>query len=137
MERGLLFLPDSKTGRKTIVLNAPALAVLSALPRVGSYVIMGDNPEKSRHDLNRPWKLVSKHAALEGVRLHDLRHTHASFGAAAGLGLPIIGKLLGPSGLGLYSFAYQRSMIVPDYLAMPVTSADLRELDSIRCRSRT
>jgi integrase len=95
MERGLLFLPDSKTGRKTIVLNAPALAVLSALPRVGSYVIMGDNPEKSRHDLNRPWKLVSKHAALEGVRLHDLRHTHASFGAAAGLGLPIIGKLLG------------------------------------------
>ena len=95
MERGLLFLPDSKTGRKTIVLNAPALAVLSALPRVGSYVIMGDNPEKSRHDLNRPWKLVSKRAALEGVRLHDLRHTHASFGAAAGLGLPIIGKLLG------------------------------------------
>jgi integrase len=95
MERGLLFLPDSKTGRKTIVLNAPALAVLSALPRVGSYVIMGDDPEKSRHDLNRPWKLVSKRAALEGVRLHDLRHTHASFGASAGLGLPIIGKLLG------------------------------------------
>lgn len=95
MERGLLFLPDSKTGLKTIVLNAPALAVLSALPRVGSFVIMGDDPEKSRHDLNRPWTLVSKHAALEGVRLHDLRHTHASFGAAAGLGLPIIGKLLG------------------------------------------
>jgi len=94
-ERGLLFLPDSKTGRKTIVLNAPALAVLSALPRVGSYVIMGDDPEKPRHDLNRPWKLVSKRAALEGVRLHDLRHTHASFRASAGLGLPIIGKLLG------------------------------------------
>jgi integrase len=95
MERGLLFLPDSKTGRKTIVLNAPALAVLTALPRVGSYVILGDDPGKPRHDLNRPWKLVSQHAALEGVRLHDLRHTHASFGASAGLGLPIIGKLLG------------------------------------------
>jgi integrase len=95
VERGLLFLPDSKTGRKTIVLNAPALAVLSALPRVGSYVIMGDDPEKPRHDLNRPWKLVSRHAALGDVRLHDLRHTHASFGASAGLGLPIIGKLLG------------------------------------------
>jgi integrase len=95
MERGLLFLPDSKTGRKTIVLNAPALAVLSVLPRIGSYVIVGDDPEKSRHDLNRPWKLVSKRAGLEGIRLHDLRHTHASFGAAAGLGLPIIGKLLG------------------------------------------
>lgn len=95
IERGLLLLPDSKTGRKTIVLNAPALAVLSGLPRVGSVVIMGDDPEKPRHDLNRPWKLVSKRAGLAGVRIHDLRHTHASIGAGAGLGLPIIGKLLG------------------------------------------
>jgi integrase len=94
-ERGLLLLPDSKTGRKTIVLNAPALAVLSELPRVGAYVIVGDNPDRSRHDLNRPWRLVSKRAGIDGVRLHDLRHTHGSVGAGAGLGLPIIGKLLG------------------------------------------
>jgi integrase len=95
IERGLLFLPDSKTGRKTIVLNAPALAVLATLPRIGTYVIIGEHPETPRHDLKRPWQLVSKRAGLEGVRLHDLRHTHASFGAGAGLGLPIIGKLLG------------------------------------------
>lgn len=96
-ERGLLLLPDSKTGRKTIVLNAPALAILERLPRLGRYVLPGDNPEQPRADLKRPWALVSKHADLEGVRLHDLRHTHASFGAGAGLGLPIIGKLLGHS----------------------------------------
>jgi integrase len=95
IERGLLLLPDSKTGRKTIVLNAPALTVLSGLPRVGSFVIMGNDPDKPRHDLNRPWKLISKRAGLLGVRIHDLRHTHASIGAGAGLGLPIIGKLLG------------------------------------------
>jgi len=35
VERGLLLLPDSKTGKKTIVLNAPALAVLASLPRMG------------------------------------------------------------------------------------------------------
>jgi len=29
------------------------------------------------------------------VRLHDLRHSFASMGAGASLGLPIIGKLLG------------------------------------------
>jgi integrase len=95
IERGLLFLPESKTGRKTVILNAPALAVLTALERLGSYVVPGDDPEKPRADLKRPWAAVSKRARLVGVRLHDLRHTYASFGAGSGLGLPIIGKLLG------------------------------------------
>jgi site-specific recombinase XerD len=34
-------------------------------------------------------------AALDDVRLHDLRHSAASFGLAGGLGLEVIGKLLG------------------------------------------
>jgi integrase len=95
LERGLLFLSDSKTGRKTVVLNAPAFAVLTNLGRLGSYVVPGDDPEKPRADLKRPWQAVAKRAGLESVRLHDLRHTYASFGAGSGLGLPIIGKLLG------------------------------------------
>ena len=94
-DRGLLLLPDSKTGRKTIILNAPALAILSELPRVGAYVIAGENPDAPRADLKRPWEVVARHAGLDGVRLHDLRHTYASIGAGSGLGLPIIGKLLG------------------------------------------
>jgi integrase len=40
---------------------------------------------------------VSRAAGLEGVRIHDLGHSFASFGAGASLGLPIIGKLLGHS----------------------------------------
>lgn len=95
LQRGLLLLPDSKTGRKTIVLNAPSLAILASLPQQGPYVIAGGHQNNPRHDLSRPWKLVSRRAGLLGVRLHDLRHTHASVGAGAGLGLPIIGKLLG------------------------------------------
>jgi len=51
--------------------------------------------KEPRSDLKRPWAAVQARAKLGGVRLHDLRHTHASFGAAGGLGLPIIGKLLG------------------------------------------
>jgi integrase len=99
LERGLLLLADSKTGKKAIVLNAPALDILANLPRVGAYVIVGqgaggeqDNP---RSDLNRPWRAIVKRAGLSGLRIHDLRHTHASVGAGLGLGLPIIGKLLG------------------------------------------
>jgi integrase len=96
-ERGLLLLPESKTGRKTIVLNAPALAILAGLPRGGPYVIVGADPETPRHDLNRPWKQIRKRAGLEGVRIHDLRHSFASIGVGGGLGLPIVGKLLGQS----------------------------------------
>ena len=99
VERGLLLLPDSKTGKKAIVLNAPALDILGNLPRVGVYVIAGQaagtDDEKPRADLNRPWRAIVKRAGLNGLRLHDLRHTHASVGAGLGLGLPIIGKLLG------------------------------------------
>lgn len=98
-ERGLLLLPISKTGKKTIILNAPALAILNSLPRVGGYVIAGTSAgtedEKPRSDLKKPWKAVSKRAGLKSVRIHDLRHTHASVGVGVGLGLPIIGKLLG------------------------------------------
>jgi len=94
-ERGLLLLPKSKTGKKTIVLNAPALAILNTLPRIGGYVITGALADSPRSDLKKPWKAVSARAGVTGVRLHDLRHTHASVGAGAGLGLPIIGKLLG------------------------------------------
>jgi integrase len=95
LERDCLFLPDSKSGQKTVILNAPALSVLNTLERVGPYVIPGDDPKKPRSDLKRPWNAITKRAGLAGVRVHDLRHTYASFGAGSGLGLPIIGRLLG------------------------------------------
>ena len=41
------------------------------------------------------WNAARKRAELPGVRLHDLRHTFASFGAGGGFGLPVIGALLG------------------------------------------
>jgi integrase len=98
LQRGLLLLPDSKTGQKAIILNGPALAILEKVPKVDdNFVIASDIEGQPRHDLNKPWKLISTRAELVGVRIHDLRHTHASYGAGAGFGLPIIGKLLGHS----------------------------------------
>lgn len=99
LERGLLFLPDSKTGRKTVVLSAPAAAVIDSLPRIGVYVIAGETvgqkDEKPRADIKKPWAAVRRRAGLAGVRLHDIRHSFASVGVGASLGLPIVGRLLG------------------------------------------
>src|SRR6516225_6814161 len=68
LERGLLLLPDSKTGKKAIVLNAPAMTVLARVPRIGGYVIAGQyagtDKEKPRTDLNRPWRSIAKRAGL-------------------------------------------------------------------------
>ena len=96
-ERGMIMLADSKTGRKPIYLSAAAMDVLSAIPRFmgNSYIIPGARPGAPRADLHKPWAALTRVAGLEGVRIHDLRHTFASFGAGASLGLPIIGKLLG------------------------------------------
>jgi integrase len=100
VERGILTV-FGKTGRRHVLLAAPALAVLAGLPRVGEYVIAGDTAgaeqERPRADLNRPWRLVRTRAGLSGVRIHDLRHSHASIAASGGASLPIIGKLLGHS----------------------------------------
>lgn len=98
-ERGVVFLADSKTGRKTVYLSAAAQAVLAGLPRIDDnpHVIAGAKDGAPRADLKRPWEAVCRAAGLKAVRLHDLRHSFASFGAGASLGLPIIGKLLGHS----------------------------------------
>ncbi len=99
LERGMLFLPDSKTGKKAVVLNSSALKILENLSRLGVYVIAGETAgtinEKPRADLKKPWRSIRRQGRLTDVRLHDLRHNYASFGVSVGLGLPIIGKLLG------------------------------------------
>lgn len=94
-QRKVLDLPDSKTGRKVVYLSDAAIVVLRALPKAGTYVILGKQPDKPRSDLKRPWKRISHHAGIEDVRLHDLRHTFASVQVQRGASLPMIGALLG------------------------------------------
>ena len=99
IERGIIHLADFKSGRKPIYLSAAALSVLSNLPRVedNPYLIPGSKDGAPRVDLKRPWAAIVKVSDLDGVRLHDLRHSFASIGAGASMGLPIIGRLLGHS----------------------------------------
>lgn len=98
-ERGLLNLPTSKTGKKTVFLSAAALDVLATLPRLdgNDFIIPGGKIGQPKADLKNPWAAITQAAGLDGLRLHDLRHSFASIGAGGGLGLPVIGRLLGHS----------------------------------------
>jgi integrase len=98
LSKGTLFLPDSKTGPKTIYLGAAA-EILAGLERVDGnpFVIPGALPGKPRADLNCPWASIKKAAGLEGLRIHDLRHHFASTGANMGQGLTLVANLLGHS----------------------------------------
>ena len=92
-----LRLPRSKTGPKSIYLTAAVADILLSLPRVqgNPFVIVGERPGAHLVNLQKPWRRVRDRAGLDGVRLHDLRHSYASVGATGGLSLLFVGKLLG------------------------------------------
>jgi len=96
-ERECLRLPDSKTGAKVVYLNAPSRALLQKLPRMADNprVVPGMRSDSASAAIDYTWSRVRTAAGLTDVRLHDLRHSFASVGAAGGLSLPIIGALLG------------------------------------------
>jgi integrase len=97
-DRGTARLPDSKTGAKTLSLNAPALAVLARLPRLAGTPYVFPSLTRDGGHLVRvhdAWDAIRTAAGLDDVRPHDLRHSHASIGVSAGVSLPIVGKLLG------------------------------------------
>jgi integrase len=97
LDRAVIMLPRSKTGRRPVYLSAPALAVLSSLPRVAKnpYVIVGEREKQHLVNLRKTWVRICKVARLKNVRIHDLRHSFASVGVSGGASLPIIGRLLG------------------------------------------
>lgn len=98
-KRACARLPDSKTGAKTLYLNAPALEVLANTPRLegNPHVICGEKQGAHLVNLQKAWTRLRKLAGLEDVRIHDLRHSFASVAVAGGMSLPLIGALLGHS----------------------------------------
>lgn len=98
-EHGALRLPDSKSGAKVVPLGAPALAVLDALPALAGnpYILPGHVRGQHLVNVDKFWRVLRKAADIRGCRLHDLRHSFASVGAASGDSLLLLGKLLGHS----------------------------------------
>ncbi len=93
-----LLVPKSKSGRaRVIALNQTAVALLTALPRIDGNEYIFPSPVNGRPSasLYFPWDRIRKRAGLEDVRLHDLRHSFASFLVNRGVSLYVVQGLLG------------------------------------------
>lgn len=93
-----LLVPKSKSGRaRVIALNQPAMTLLSAMPRVdgNAYIFPSEVTGKPSASLFFPWDRIRKRAELDDVRLHDLRHSFASFLVNRGVSLYVVQGLLG------------------------------------------
>ena len=94
-----LVLADSKTGPRQVPLGARARRILERQKRGESPFVFPSPLDPSRprgHNLGL-WYRVRKEAGIEDVRLHDLRHTHASHAVMNGVPMPVVSRLLGHS----------------------------------------
>ena len=106
LESALWHIPATKTKNKrpvSITLCAPALAILRTRyeQRNGSPYVFPSRQRGEKHLINprKVWVRITKAAGVDDLHIHDLRRSQASWQAALGFSLAIIGKALGHADL--------------------------------------
>ncbi len=97
-EKRTLLVPRAKSGRpRSIHLNSAALDLLRAIARTDGNPFIFPSPVTNRPSpsLHFPWWRIRERAGLLDVRLHDLRHSFASFLVNQGVSLYVVQGLLG------------------------------------------
>lgn len=95
-----LLIPKTNCKRKQmrmIPLNSVALETLRALPKDHEYVFYNKKTETYIRDIKTAFHAACEKAGIEGLRLHDLRHTFATRLRDKGESLTTIMKLMGHS----------------------------------------
>ena len=99
-EHRTLLVPIAKSGKARLIrLNSAALELLRSLPRLqdNPYVFPSPVTGRPSTSLHFPWTRIRKRSGLADVRLHDLRHSFASFLVNKGVSLYVVQGLLGHS----------------------------------------
>ena len=99
VDRDRLVLADGKTGPRIVPLNTQARHILQRRPNGGSPFVFPSprDPDRPRNRNLPFWYCARREAGIEDVRLHDLRHTHASHAVMNGVPVPLVARLLGHS----------------------------------------
>lgn len=122
--------PKSRRGVRAIAVDPATVAVLNAYrvrgPRTGVVFHDGNGRPLRPGDVSRRFADLVERAGLPRIRLHDLRHTSASLGLAAGEPLKALSARLGHSSITVTADTY---LAVPDALARASASALARTLD--------
>ena len=97
-QKRTLLVPCSKSGRPRLIqLNSAALELLRSLPRESGNAFIFPSPVTGRPSasLHFPWTRIRRRAGLIEFRLHDLRHSFASFLVNKGVSIYVVQGLLG------------------------------------------
>jgi integrase len=97
-QRAIAFLPDSKTGKRPLLLPEPALRILRRIKGMSlnsEWVFASNSSVGHRLEIRKTHIDACQLAGIRDLRVHDLRHSFASVAVAGGHGLPAIGKALG------------------------------------------
>lgn len=94
----ILTVPLSKSGKaRHIALSEEAVSVIKSLPRTNKWLFPGTNPHKPMACPYYLWGKIKKNCGLTDIRIHDLRHSYASFMVNNGCSLYEVQKVLGHS----------------------------------------
>jgi integrase len=97
LERGMLVLMESKTGRSIRPLGLAAIALLRRIPRADNseYVFPAERGSGHYQGVKGLWPRIVKKARLPGVTPQTLRHTMGSTAVSNGEALMMAGAILG------------------------------------------
>ena len=146
---GVWTKPSSHTKQKRehrVPLSAPARQLLADMRadaerrgEASPYLFPARTGEGPVGDIKKSWAALCKAAGINGVRLHDLRHTYASVLASAGQSLPVIGALLGhtqPSTTARYAHLFDDPLRAATERVGAIVSGDVdTSADVLRIRN--
>ena len=103
--------PKTARGRRVVVIDERTAAVLDQMPRFGELVFCHhDGRNLHPGEVTKVFLTLVDASGLRRIRLHDLRHTHATLALQAGVHPKIVSERLGHSSIAFTLEVYSHAL---------------------------